>query len=130
MNVFTFTGNLGRDSELRYTQSSTAVLSFSVAASAGYGDKKQTIWVDCSMFGQRAESRIKDYLLKGQQVAVSGELSTREYEGKTYIQCRVNDVTLIGKRDDSGSHQPRPAARQQPPPTSGALMDDDDDIPF
>jgi single-stranded DNA-binding protein len=79
--------------------------------------------------------------MKGQQVAVTGELGTREWtddsgETKTQLTCRVNDVTLIGKRDDSGGQQPAPQqqSRQKAPQSapqqqaaSGAF---DDDIPF
>lgn len=127
MNVLSLTGNLGRDAEVRQTGSST-VCGFPVAMTAGYGDKKQTIWVDCSLWGKQAEGALPGYLKKGQQVAVSGELSTREHEGKTYLQLRVNSIDLIGKRDDAApqqSQQHRPA--QAPAP---AAADFDPDIPF
>lgn len=127
MNVLSLTGNLGRDAEVRQAGSST-VCGFPVAMTAGYGDKKQTIWVDCSLWGKQAEGALPGYLKKGQQVAVSGELSTREHEGKTYLQLRVNSIDLIGKRDDAAppqSQQHRPA--QAPAP---AAADFDPDIPF
>lgn len=127
MNVLCLTGNLGRDAEVRQAGSST-VCGFSVAMTAGYGDKKQTVWIDCSIWGKQAEGQLPSYLKKGQQVAVSGELSTREHEGRTYLQLRVNTIDLIGKRDDAAppqSHQHRPA--QTPSPASA---DFDDDIPF
>lgn len=127
MNVLSLTGNLGRDAEVRQAGSST-VCGFSVAMTAGYGDKKQTVWIDCSIWGKQAEGALPGYLKKGQQVAVSGELSTREHEGKTYLQLRVNTIDLIGKRDDAAppqSQQHRPA--QAPAP---AAADFDSDIPF
>ena len=131
MNVLSLTGNLGRDAEVRTAGSST-VCGFSVAMTAGYGDKKQTIWVDCSIWGKQAEGSLPSYLKKGQQVAVSGELSTREHEGKTYLQLRVGSIDLIGKREDGGSSEPansRGAARpsQASVPADGEY---DDDIPF
>lgn len=136
MNVLSLTGNLGRDAEVRQVGSST-VCSFSVAMTSGYGDKKQTVWLDCSLWGKQAEGSLPSYLTKGQQVAVSGELSTREHEGKTYLQLRVNSIDLIGKRDDAApqqSQQQRQAApvqhqapAQAPAP---AAADFDDDIPF
>lgn len=130
MNVFNFIGNLGKDAVVR-DAGGTAVAGFSVAAKSGYGDKQQTIWVDCSLWGKQAESRLVDYLKKGQQVAISGELGTRDHEGKTYITCRVSSVTLCGKRDDMPSASqsaPSRPAQQQPAPASSADMDDD--IPF
>ena len=133
MNVLTATGNLGKDAEVRTAGGST-VCGFSLAMTAGYGDKKQTVWLDCSIWGKQAEGALPGYLKKGQQVAVSGELSTREHEGKTYLQLRVNSIDLIGKRDDSqqaAPAQPRQqaqAAPQQPAQQSGGAIDDD--IPF
>lgn len=127
MNVFNFIGNLGKDAVVR-DASGTAVAGFSVAAKSGYGDKQQTIWVDCSLWGKQAESRLVDYLKKGQQVAISGELGTREHEGKTYITCRVSSVTLCGKRDDMPSANQQASSRpaQQPAP----VVVDDSDVPF
>jgi len=41
MNSWNFTGNLGGDAELRFTKSGTEVLQFTVATTAGYGERKQ-----------------------------------------------------------------------------------------
>ena len=119
MNVLTFSGNLGRDCRLNQTQSGTAVVGFAVAMKSGYGDNEQTVWVDCSLFGNRANS-LSPYLLKGQQVVVSGEMGTREHEGKTYITLRCNDVTLVGGKPSAITHDassgayPAQQAPQQP----------------
>lgn len=127
MNVFTFTGNLGKDCRLGTAGSST-VCNFNVAVKSGYGDKEQTLWIDCALWGKQAESRLPEYLLKGQQVAVSGELGTREHEGKTYLTCRVNSVDLVGGKSDSpASSQPSTAEQQAP---AGVTDDFEDDIPF
>lgn len=131
MNVFSFTGNLGKDCRVGTGQ--TAMVSFGVGVKSGWGDKAQTIWIDCTLWGKQAESRLSEFLVKGQQVAVSGELGTREHEGKTYLTCRVNTIDLVGgKREESSQDQaarqpaPRQSSQQQPP------QDDrfDDDIPF
>ena len=121
MNVLTTSGNLGKDAEVRQAGNST-VASFSLAMKSGYGDKAQTIWLDCSIWGKQAESGLVQYLKKGQFVVVSGEMGTREYEGKTYITLRVNSVTLGGK-----SELPRQQAPAQQAITNAAY---DDDIPF
>jgi single-strand DNA-binding protein len=124
MNVFSFTGNLGKD--CRKGTGSTAVLNFGVGVRSGYGEKEQTIWIDCALWGKQAESRLSEYLLKGQQVAVSGELGTREHEGKIYLTCRVNSIDLVGgKRDDSAMQSPQAAK-----PAAPAADIDDDPIPF
>ena len=44
MNVFTATGRLGRDVEVRTTQSGTTVANLAIAVDAGYGDNKKTQW--------------------------------------------------------------------------------------
>ena len=114
------TGRLGKDAEVRQT-SGGSVAGFSVATDVGYGDRKQTLWFDCSIWGKRAESGLIDYLKKGQQVAISGELSERDHEGKVYKQIRVDDLDLMG-----GKSEPKAGSgtRDEPPPL------DDSDVPF
>lgn len=122
MNVFSFTGNLGRDSKTN-TVSGTTVCNFTVAAKSGFGDKEQTLWIDCALWGKQAESKLPQYLTKGAQVAVSGELGTREHEGKTYLTLRVASISLVGgKREDA------PAAAA--PQAQSAPDDFETDIPF
>lgn len=123
MNVFTFSGNLGKDCRTASTQGGTAVCGFPVAVKSGYGDKAQTVWVDCTIWGKRAETGLTGYLLKGQQVVVSGELGTREHEGKTYITCRVNEIDLVGGKTD----KPQPEQGSAEP---AGYDEFDDDIPF
>jgi single-strand DNA-binding protein len=150
MNVLTVSGNIGRDAETRQAGGST-VASFSLAMKSGYGDKAQTIWLDCSLWGKQAESGLVQYLKKGQFVVVTGEMGTREHEGKTYITLRVNGVTLGGKQEaPQQAQQPTPAhplqqqhvperpANQPPTGYQGvmpqqnqqAYPDFEDDIPF
>lgn len=106
MNNWTFTGNLGRDAEQNFSADNTSAVSFSVAVKSGYGDKAVTTWPKCTMWGKRGES-VLPYLKKGQLVGVTGEATLREYDkkdgsGKGYsLEVRVNDLTLLGKRDDS-----------------------------
>lgn len=133
MNVLTFTGNLGRDAEVRHLDSGTPVCNFNVAAKSGFGEREQTLWIRCALWGKRAESGLVQYLVKGQQVAVSGELSTKEHDGKTYLECRVNDVTLCGgKSSASASESNRaPAESYQPSaPAPDPSAHVDDEVPF
>jgi Single-stranded DNA-binding protein len=138
MNLFAFTGNIGGDVKVN-NAGGTAVANFSVAVKAGYGDKAQTIWIACALWGKQAESKLIDYLVKGQGVAVSGELSTREHDGKTYLQVRVGTIDLVGGGKSEGGSQPSPqqsrpspqqsstSAKPQPQPDFDSF---DDDIPF
>ena len=123
MTVITVTGNLGKDAERKAMQDGTAVVKFSVADSQGRD--KPAIWWNCDLFGKRAES-LAPYLVKGQQVTVTGTLSEREYEGKKYQTMRVNDLALQGGRP-AGE---QPAKRAAQPASGGDFSDMSDDIPF
>jgi single-strand DNA-binding protein len=114
-------GRLGRDAQHKTTQSGTDLCSFAVAADVGYGDAKQTYWVDVTKWGKGAEG-LSRILRKGSAVTVVGELSTREHDGKTYLQCRADDVTIQG----GTQRQEQSGQSQNPPP----LDDLDDDVPF
>jgi single-strand DNA-binding protein len=103
MNNLIFTGNLGSDAEVRYTADQKPITSWSVALRSGYGKSEKTSWVRCTLFGDRGV-KLAEYLKKGTQVAVSGELSLNEYtnkqgENKASLECNVSNLTLIGKRD-------------------------------
>lgn len=133
MNTWNFTGNLGGDCETRYTQNGDPVVSFSVGVKAGYGDKANTTWARCSLFGKRGEA-LSSYLLKGQLVGIVGELSIRKWTDKqgqvsTSLEVRVNDLTLLGQRAErqEPARQSHPTQRQ----TGGGIADlESDNIPF
>ena len=147
MNVFSFNGNLGRDVEVRQAGGST-VANFVVAVKAGYGEREQTLWLDCALWGKRAEGGLVQYLTKGQQVCVTGELGTRKYEKdgaeQTVLTINVNDVALVGGKTEGRAQQPaqqqqQPARQQQPAQQQSPagncqpapnLDDFSDDIPF
>lgn len=136
MNVFTFSGNLGNDCRSN-TVGGQTVVNFSVACKSGFGDKAQTNWIDCALWGKRGES-LQQYLTKGAQVVVSGELGTREHDGKTYLTVRVNDVSLVGGKSQGqaapAQHPAQARPQQQAAPQQRAPMeppiDFDSDIPF
>lgn len=125
MKNITIAGGITRDAVTRTTQQGDKVTGFSVAVSEGFGDAKRTLYFDCSLWGARGE-KLAGYLTKGSRVVVSGDLSTREHEGKTYLTVRAAEVTLMGGGQDRG--EPR-QERQQP--TGGAPAGGyDDEIPF
>lgn len=125
MNVLTIVGNLGGDCR-NNTVSGTDVCNFSVAMQSGYGQNKQTHWVDCAYWGKGGVA-VSQYLTKGQKVAVSGELSMKPADGKypAGFTLRVNSLTLCGGRDSGSSASPSAPA---PSTTDDAI--DDSDIPF
>ena len=138
MNIFTGTGICGKDAVVRYLASGTPILNVSIAVKSGYGEREKTIWLNASVFGKRAEGKLKDYLLKGTQVAFSGELSENEYianDGTTKktLELNANILDLVGgKRDQSGTQNtPQGTAQQHSHPQNNNFPDDfDDDIPF
>jgi len=97
MIIVTIAGALGKDAEVKSTQGGDQLCTFSLAGSVGFGDRKQTIWFDVTKWGKGADQLAK-MLLKGTKVTVSGELSQREYDGKTYLQVRADHVALQGER--------------------------------
>lgn len=99
MKNITIAGNIGKDAELRSTGGGDKVAGFTVAVDDGFGDKKRTLWFDVSIWGKRAEA-LAPMLTKGGKVCVTGDLSTREHEGKTYLTVRAAEVTLMSPRQD------------------------------
>ncbi|MDZ7824664.1 MAG: single-stranded DNA-binding protein [Ahrensia sp.] len=131
MKTITIAGNIGKDAEIRKTQNGDAVTSWSVAVEDRKGQEKQTIWFDCSLWGNRGEA-LAQYLTKGSKVSVSGEFSAREHEGRTYLTVSVDRVTLLGSkledgRGDLGGYS-TPSPRRESPAARPGI--DDDDIPF
>jgi len=106
MNVWTFTGRLGADGELRTTQSGEKVLGFRVANDVGFGERKTTQWVDCSIWGRRAES-LAPHLTKGKQVVISGEVTLREFDKRdgtrgAGLSVRVAEIDFTGGAREEG----------------------------
>ena len=128
MNIWAFVGRIGRDGELRATPKGDMVLTFPVAVDSGYGDKKKTTWPRGQVWGKRAES-LAPYIIKGNQIAISGEVTLNEYTNKdgqkaNSLDVRASEVTLI----KSGS----PQRSAEPASNAGAGFDDwgDDRVPF
>jgi single-strand DNA-binding protein len=143
-NVFSFTGIVARDAEVRYSPNGLAILTVTVANNIGFGEKQQTLWIRVALFGKRAEGQLQNYLKKGQPVFVSGELSQNEYQAKdgttkTSLELNANVLDLIGKKNDSRPQQddqPQSSAARARTSAQPAHSQDnfdvpyDDDIPF
>ena len=156
LNVFTASGNIGKDCESRVTPAGKTIASFSLPVKSGYGENEKTSWVTCKLFGVKAE-KLPQYLTKGTKVTVSGEFVLDQWEKdgvKHSMPCvLVNSLDFGGSKQESGGgqqggwgqpavtqpapQQPAPANRQQAPqnaapPQQGYAppMDFDDTIPF
>lgn len=81
LNKYEVMGHLGRDPEVRYTQSGKAVVSFSVATSKRYGETQYTTWHNIKAWGDLAEW-VGANLSKGSLVYIIGEMTMNEWTTK------------------------------------------------
>lgn len=135
MITITVAGNAGKDAVAKTTQGGDSYCRFSLPGTSGFGEREQTVWFDVTKWGKGADGLAR-HILKGTPVTVTGELSTREHEGKTYLQIRADRVKLQGTRagqqndrdwqKDYGHTEPRGGGGGSP-----AYQDDiEDDVPF
>lgn len=102
MNNVIIIGRLTRDPELRYTASNVALANLSVAVNRGYTNEsgeKETDYINVTVFKKQAEN-CKNYLSKGSQVAIKGEIRTDKYQDKdgntkTNIYVLANQITFL-----------------------------------
>ncbi len=135
MNKAIIIGNLGRDPELRYTNSGMAVANFTVATSERFGGKdggekkERTEWHRIVVWGAQAESCSK-YLSKGRKVAVDGRIQSREWEDKdgnkrTTTEIVAQNVEFLSSKGE-GQGRVEGSARG----TWNKPAVDEGDIPF
>lgn len=111
----TVIGNLGGAAETKTISTGKLVTNFSIAAKNGR-DKDATVWVRCALWGARGE-KVAQYLEKGTRVTVMGVITTREHNGKTYVECDVQELALQGGGPKDSSRTVRnDTADDEPPP--------------
>ncbi len=158
VNKVILIGNLGRDPEVRYATSGSAICNVTIATSRQWKDKtsgerqEETEWHRVVFYDRLAEIA-GEYLKKGRPVYVEGRLKTRKWTDKDGVEKYTTEIVaaemqLLGGRDgggggamgggdESAAQAPRsaPPARStpaaKPAPKSPTGFDDmDDDIPF
>ncbi len=154
VNKAIIVGNLGKDPEMRYTQSNTAVTNFTVATTDQWTDREgnkqeRTEWHRVVAWGRLGEI-CGQYLQKGKQVYIEGRLQTREWEDqqgqKRYTtEIVAREMQMLGRAGDSqgggggapaspAQQAPKKAAQQggpaQDPFPEAPMPGDDDDLPF
>jgi single-strand DNA-binding protein len=115
MNNCAFVGRVGKDAVTRFTQGGKPVTGWSLAVDKGFGENKQTVWLDCTAWGERYE-KVSPHIKKGDRLGVVGELGTREHDGKTYVTLEVRELTLLGDKSASTAnegHGHKPSAKPQ-----------------
>lgn len=150
VNKVILIGNLGKDPEVKYTPSGTAVANLSIATTDRTKDKDGN-WQDRTEWHravawQRTAEIAGEYLKKGNKVYIEGSLRTRSWDDKESGQKKymteiwVNDMVLLGggggggeggggyqkSRGGTADHMDQRTPETSPP--SGPITDED--IPF
>lgn len=153
LNKVILMGRLTRDPELKSTPTGASVVSFSLAVERNFarqGEQRQTDFINCVAWRNQAEFLAK-YFAKGQLLALSGNLQTRQYDDKDgkrvyvtevvvdelHFAERRNDAQGAGMAPGTPVQQTAPRMQQTAPevqPQAGAddfvLLPDDDELPF
>lgn len=162
VNHVVLVGRLTRDAELRYTPSGIAVCNFAVAVNRRRknGDEwsEEVSFFDIVLWGRQGEA-LNQYLVKGKQVAIDGELRQNRWEqdgqSRSRIEIIANNLQLLGGSSggqgasmgqssnqsrqggysNAGGNPPGYQRRQDEPPYQNDYMPDTgnsdlDNIPF
>lgn len=136
INKVILVGHLGKDPETRYMPSGEAVANCTVATSESWKDKQsgekqeRTEWHKVSFFGRLAEI-VGQYLAKGSQVYVEGQLRTRKWQDKEGNDRYTTEIIAREMQMLGGKSAPKQAPAGEPPQGAPKQQDEfDDDIPF
>jgi single-strand DNA-binding protein len=98
MKNITVFGNLGKDFESRDVGTSTVYKSTIAVYDGRENDENKTQWFDIEFWGKQGET-VAGLVGKGSKLLASGELKSREYEGKTYLTVKANCFCLTEKSE-------------------------------
>lgn len=145
LNKVMLIGNLGKDPEVRYTTSGTAVASFSLATSERFKNRNgdwedRTEWHNVTLWGRLAEIA-GEYLAKGRTVYIEGRLQTRKWQDRDGRDRYTTEVVadkmqMLGGKGEGGPGR-QGAGRAtgdsgigDAPGYEEPVFNPDDDIPF
>jgi len=123
MNNTNIIGRIGKDIELKYLQSGSAVASFSIAVDQSYkkdGQKvEKTSWFDISAFGKTAEN-VNQFFNKGSMIGITGELEQQQWKAqdgssRSKVIIKMQNFTFIDKRTDNTSNDKNNYQQPQQP---------------
>ena len=122
MNKVFINGNLTKDMEVKVLANGNYVGKFTIANTVGYGDKKKTYFIPCTLFGKRVES-LEKILVTGAGVLVEGQLdytSVKDEQGnwKNYTNVIVTEIEITkfkqtNNYDDMTLEELREACEEQ-----------------
>ena len=159
VNKVILVGNLGRDPEVRFSQSGQKIVNMSVATSETWKDrqsgerKEKTEWHRVVVFDERLADVCEKYLKKGSKVYLEGTLQTRKWTGNDGVEKYTTEVVLprfngvmtmldgrgeggggggggYGGSEDDGSSWDSPSSGGSGGGGGGGRSDLDDEIPF
>lgn len=154
VNKVILIGNLGRDPEVRYAPSGSAICNVTIATTRNWksrdsGEKQEETEWHRVVFYDRLAEIAGEYLKKGRPVYVEGRLKTRKWTDKDgqdrwTTEIIADQMQLLGSREgmgnappDEGGERParsaapaRPQQAAKPPASSTGFDDMEDDIPF
>ena len=102
VNKVILLGNVGKDPEIRATQSGSKLASFSIATSKRWKDKQtqeykdKTEWHKIVIFGEGLTSIVEKYVKKGSKIYIEGELVTRKWEDQDGKDRYTTEIVLQG----------------------------------
>lgn len=108
LNSVVYQGNITKDLDLKYGQSGTAVLSFSIGVSRDFVDKqtgnRESDFINCRAFGKTAEL-IAEHFQKGAEIIITGRTQTGNYENQQGQRVYTNDCVVNTFNFTRGSRQ-------------------------
>ena len=104
MNIAVLMGRMTSTPELKTTPSGISVTSFSVAVDRGYGENKQTDFINIVGWRKTAELICKHFT-KGSRIAIEGSIQTRRYQdqngnNRTMFEVVANNVHFVDSKKD------------------------------
>lgn len=144
-------GRLTKDPELRYTQSGTAVASFTLAVNRSFANQngeREADFINCVAW-QKAAEFVANYFKKGQQMALEGRLQVRNYDDNNGQRRWVTEVVtekveFVGSKGGNGNSSSNGAGSGSGGGNAGSggadspsqlgwgeeIVFDDNDLPF
>ena len=144
LNKVMLIGRLGQDPEVRNTQDGRSLCTFSIATSESWNDKntgekrEKTEWHRIVVFNEGLVNIIQQYVKKGSNVFIEGQIQTRKWEDKDGIEKYTTEIVLQGFNStfkmldnrNSGSVDNNFSQDNAIPDSSNFDSEIDDDIPF
>ncbi len=147
LNKATLIGNLGRDPEVRTTQTGKQVVTLNIATSESWRDGntgnrvERTEWHRVVIWNEGLGKTVEQYLIKGAKIYVEGKLVTNKYTGNDGVDRYSTEIhltpyngtlTFLSEKKGGGriAGETRASSPGRGPATTGAGGDLDDEVPF